>query len=277
MDPSSGSLQKKTSFYYPLLLLPRGRRRALESLYRFCWEADDIADRPGPSGPKRRKLSLIRRSLAACFAGKPSPELGEFAGTVREFRLSREPLERILQGVERDLKPVRFRTFRELHGYALQVAGGPGLASMEIFGHRGRTHRAYAENLGVFLQIVNVVRDLREDADLGRRYLPLEDFRRFSLDPGKLRGEDPRWVAFVGFQLERANQFLLRSRSSLSRKERGELSTAEAIAAVYEKLAEKLRRDPPGILRGRIRLSFPEKTGASLTAWVKCRKWSVLG
>ncbi|MGH7739057.1 MAG: phytoene/squalene synthase family protein [bacterium] len=274
MNAPNGSLRKKTSFYYPLLLLPKARRGAMETLYRFCWAADDISDGPGSLKKKKRKLRTFRTGLRACLAGKPQDPLFQKLGEViRDFRLSTKPLERILLGVERDLKPLRFKTFSELRCYAAQVAGGPGLSSMEIFGFKDAAHRRYAENLGLFLQIVNIVRDYREDRQMGRQYLPEEDFRRFGLHSNQPIAPGLAWKRFVDFQLKRAEGFLVLSQKSLSPRQRGALPTAEAIAAVYGRLKEKLRAHPDRILAGKMSLSPWDKLMAVGGAVGRCARW----
>lgn len=276
MNPKQGPLENKTSFYYPLLLLPRPQRRAMEVLYRFCWVADEIADGPGSPAAKRRRLAKFKRSLKAAFRGRAKEGLfHKLQALLPAFGLSRDPLERILQGVEQDLKPVRFKKFAELHQYALRVAGGPGLASMEIFGFKDRAHRDYAENLGVFLQLVNITRDWREDTALGRRYLPEEDFKRFHLNPAHLDENNSHWKKFVEFQLDRAWSFLEKARRALSRPQRAQLATAEAIAAVYVKLYQKLRANPYRILKGRTTLSKADKLLSVLGAVGRCWIWKM--
>lgn len=277
MNPRSSPLQKKTSFYYPFLLLPKERRRALESLYRFCWAADEIADSAIPLARKKKKLREFRVKLDACLKGKAQDPLFErLRGTIRDFKLSREPLLRVLAGVERDLRPVRFRSFEELHAYARQVAGGPGLSSMEIFGFKDKAHRTYAENLGVFLQIVNMVRDYKEDMGLGRRYFPENDFKRFHLNPAVIEEKDSHWKPFLEFQLDRAWSYLVRARRALSLRQRGSLPTAEAIAAVYVKLHQKLRDKPSLVLKGKVSLSRADKVLSVVGAAGRCLLWKAL-
>ncbi len=274
MKPHEGSLKKKTSFYYPLLLLPKEKRAAMETLYRFCWAADEIADGPGSNAKKKRELAAFRKNLKSCFKGKADDSLFQrLREIIGEFRLSPEPLERILAGVDRDLRPLRFKTFSELHRYALQVAGGPGLSSMEIFGFKDLSHRHYAENLGLFLQIVNMVRDFREDAQMGRQYLPQEDFQRFKLNPASITPSDLSWKHFVDFQLTRAEAFLEKSQKSLTRLERSQLPTAEAIAGVYGRLNKKLKAHPERILQGKLSLSPLEKISAAALALARCAVW----
>jgi 15-cis-phytoene synthase len=274
LNPTDGSLQQKTSFYFPFLLLPKEKRAALEALYRFCWVADEIADSPGNLPAKKAELSALRRGLDLRLAGKPSiPPFDPILGPLGKAGLSREPLTRVLKGVQMDLAPVAFKTFSQLHRYALLVAGGPGLASMEIFGFKDAKHRSYAEDLGVFLQVVNMVRDFKEDLATGRRYLPLEDFKRFHLDPSHIEERNSHWKPFVEFQLDRAWGFLEKARSSLSHQERSALPTAEAIAAVYVKLHQKLRNHPSWILQGKVSLSPWDKALSTLGAWGRCWLW----
>ncbi len=274
MKPQQGSLKNKTSFYYPLLLLPNDKRNAMETLYRFCWEADEIADGPGTPADKRRKLSHFKRSLEGAFQGRAKePLFKKMQVLIAQYKLSPEPLRRTLKGVERDLRPVRFAKFDELYDYALQVAGGPGLASMEVFGYKDQAHQGYAENLGVFLQLVNIVRDFKEDLSLGRQYLPSEDFARFHLIPRMIEERNSLWKLFVEFQLNRALSFLQKARGFLNPSARCHLATAEAIAAVYLKLFQKLRANPDHILRGQTRLSKADKLISVFGTICNCFLW----
>ena len=277
LNPQNGSLQSKTSFYYPFLLLPKKKRLALEILYRFCWAADEISDNPGPIKSKKIKLQAFKKNLEDCFnAESLEPLFQKLQSVVQAFGLSPEPLRQIVAGVEKDLKPIRFKTFAELHRYALQVAGGPGLASMEIFGFKDKAHRTYALNLGVFLQLVNMVRDYKEDKEMGRIYLPSTDFKRFNLNPLALEENNSYWPGFVDFQLERAWSFLQAARGALTQTQRADLATAEAIAAVYIKLFQKLKSRPHSILKGRISLTKADKALSLAVAAGRCLVWKVL-
>ncbi len=247
-------------------------------LYRYCWIVDEISDGIGSLSEKKRKLAHFKQNLKKAFHGNPKdPFFQQFQPLIYHFRLTEKPLERIVKGVERDLKPVRFKKFAELHQYALQVAGGPGLASMEIFGFKDKPHRDYAENLGIFLQIVNVVRDYKEDKSLNRLYFPAEDFKLFHLNPDHIEEMDSHWKPFVEFQLNRAWGFLIKARQSLTRSQRTKLMTAEAIAAVYVKLFQKLKSNPYRILKGRTNLSKWDKL-LSVTGTIgRCWLWKWTG
>ena len=216
----------------------------------------------------------MKKTLSDCFRGaNQNPQWAPLQETIKDFLLTSEPLERIITGVEGDLKPVRFKKFSDLHRYALRVAGGPGLASMEIFGFKDQPHRDYAENLGVFLQIVNMVRDFKEDRALGRQYFPLEDFRKFHLNPADIGDRDSAWKSFIEFQLARAWSFLEKARRSLSLRQRAVLPTAESIAAVYVKLHQRLLGQPDLILEGKISLSPADKLLSVLGAAGRCLIW----
>jgi phytoene synthase len=271
------SLSKTTSFYYPMLLLPAPRRRALQWLYRFCREADDIADDPGPSASKRKALGRLRRELSRGWKkGSQDPLVGPLLETGRPLGLTLGPLETILEGVKQDIRGARMRSFSELAAYSVKVAGGPGLASMEIFGFPDGPHREYAVHLGVFLQLVNVVRDVVEDFGMDRRYLPGNEWRKFGLSDKKLPDPGPAWDAFARFQLDRAWATWRKACACLDRHERGRLATAEAIAAVYARLHRKLYADPSHILQGRVGLSKPEKVWAALWTGLRCLAWKGL-
>ncbi len=273
----SDSLRNKTSFYYPMLLLPPERRKALEWLYRFCREADDIADEPASTASKRRRLARLRGELRKGWNGTSGDLLiSPFLKAARPLGITLEPLETILRGVESDMGSPRLRTFKALKDYALKVAGAPGISSMEIFGFHDDAHRRYALNLGLFLQLTNVVRDLVEDRSLHRLYLPEEDWKRFNLSPRDLPQPGVDWDSFVRFQLDRALSFWNKACSDLDRADRGFLATAEAMAAVYLKLWRRLYYKPSRILKGRVSLSKTEKLSAVLSASLRCLYWKGL-
>jgi phytoene synthase len=144
---------------------------------------------------------------------------------------------------------------------------------MEIFGFRDKSHRTYAENLGVFLQIVNMTRDYREDLSLHRQYFPAEDFKTFRLIPGLIDETNTQWSSFVEFQLDRAWLFWERAQRALTRRQRSELATAEAIAAVYVKLFQKLRKNPEKILQGKASLGRWDKILSVAGAVCRCLSW----
>lgn len=278
MDPQRDPLAAKTSFYFPFLFLPKEKRQAMEVLYRYFWTADEVSDAPGTVAQKRARLRAFNRELEKMLAGKPEgPLFTQLSKIIDRFQLSPQPLRFILKGLEQDIRGIHFKRFAELQLYALQVAGTPGQSSMELFGFHDAKHLAYAENLALFLQLTNIVRDFKEDFQMDRRYLPTEDFKKFDLDPADWNGPVTSWLAFFHYQLERAWSYWEKACQSLSYKERGELTTAEAIASVYIRLYRKLSADPLQTLQGRVRVSGFEKLLAALGTAIRCAWWRLIG
>jgi phytoene synthase len=275
MTQETQGLERKSSFFLPFLLLGKKRREALTLLYRFCRVADDASDEPGTSIQKRRRVTALQDELEACLSGHPQgDDWVAFKHAIDFHRVPPQALRDTLRGVAMDLKKVRFQTFTELLAYSHLVAGGPGRASMAILGGHGPRHERYAENLGAFLQVTNVVRDYLEDRDLGRLYLPLKDMKRYGVDlrhpiPG------PAWDAFVRFELERAWGYWESTQRSLETCERSRLIAAEGMAAVYARLHRRLKKNPGAILQGRVSLSTWDKVAATLTAVLRCGLWRI--
>jgi phytoene synthase len=276
VNPKYSSLKQKTSFYFPLLLLPPSQRQALEILYRFCWLADEIADAPKPLSTKRRQFQKFRKDCIATLNGSPpNPFLKDFATVLIEFQISHFYVLNLLKGIEADLYTISFQTFKQLYQYALNVAAAPGLMSMSIFGFKDLAHQNYAKNLGVFLQLTNIIRDFKEDLSLHRQYLPMNDFHRFHLDPYKINNSTPQVTAFFHYQLDRAWSYLKKSRQYLSKSNRSQLMTAEAIASVYVRLHQKLRTHCNQIVLGTIHLTLFDKIYSTFQATSQCLLWKL--
>src|SRR5262249_54537993 len=170
-----------SNFYYSFLFLPRRKREAIYALYAFCRTVDDAVDQ-GPQNPgeQRKILGEWRAELGRAYEGQPSQPIAvHLAEVVRAFPVPRQHLEAILDGVEMDVEKRRYASFEELFEYCYRVAAAVGLASIEIFGYTDPRTRDYAVNLGIALQLTNIVRDLGTDAERGRIYLPLDELRRF--------------------------------------------------------------------------------------------------
>ena len=198
--------RRDTNFYYSFLVLPEPKRRAIIAVWDFCRAVDDDVDeRAGQlaTAESRRaaaeSLAGWRAELAACYEGRQprTPQGIALAPHVAAFRLPRKPLEDVIDGVEIDLDRPRFRTFDELRGYCLRVASAVGLVCIEIFEYTNEQCRQYAIDLGIALQLTNILRDLGRDFAAGRLYLPTEDLARFGvteedLRAGRCDGPGPR-------------------------------------------------------------------------------------
>jgi phytoene synthase len=245
--------QSGTNFYYAFRILPAEKRRAIYALYAFCRVVDDCVDEEGGEGEAglRRWLAEVHR----CYAGRPQTELGrELADAVARFPIPRACFEDIAAGCLMDLEPRRYPGFDDLRVYCARVAGAVGLASIEIFGYEDARTREYAAELGVALQLTNILRDIGADASRGRLYLPLEDLARHgvteealvahALAPGSPRpaGLD----ALLAFEADRARSHYARAAALLPERDRRSLLAAEIMAAVYRRLLEEwVRRGHP--------------------------------
>ncbi len=194
------------SFYLATGLLPAEKRRAIRALYAFCRVSDNIVDSPDPD-PMKSLADWQRRALAA------EPPLGDlvavaWADTRRRYRIPQRYAEQLIEGVRRDLTCKRYQTFPELAGYAYRVASTVGLMSMYIIGFSGQEALPYAIKLGVALQLTNILRDVAEDWQMGRVYLPAEELTAYGLSEKDIAAGrvDDRWRAFMRFQIARNRQ-----------------------------------------------------------------------
>lgn len=191
------------SFYLATSLLPAGKRQAIRTLYAFCRVADNIVD--SPDGDPRRALASWRRQSLSTAPSLENPVAVAWGEVRRRYRIPQRYAEQLIEGVERDLDQNRYQTFEELAAYAYGVASTVGLMSMHIIGFSGPEAIPYAIKLGVALQVTNILRDVAEDWQLGRVYLPMDELAAYGLGETDLAAGrvNDRWRAFMRFQVER--------------------------------------------------------------------------
>jgi phytoene synthase len=255
-----------TSFYYGMRLLPRARRNALYAVYAFARRVDDIADGDGTTEEKRVELESGRRGLASLESGGDGDDvLVALADAGRRYPLPREALGELIDGAAMDVEGRSYDTFEELVDYCRHVGGTIGRLSLGIFGASDKGPRAMglADDLGVAFQLTNILRDVREDRDEGRIYLPREDLERFgcTLEPGEPGG----FSELVRFQAERAEGWYDRGLELLPLLDRPSAACVSAMAGVYRRLLRRIAREPDRILDGRLSLPGWEK------GWVAAR------
>ena len=260
-----------SNFYYSFLFLPRRKREAMYALYAFCRTVDDAVDQGPPNpGEQRRILAEWRGELRRAYEGHPSQPIAvHLAEVVRAFPIPRQHLEAILDGVEMDIDKRRYATFEELFEYCYRVAAAVGLASIEIFGYTDPRARDYAVNLGVALQLTNILRDLKTDAERGRIYLPLDELRRFGYAEEDLfHGRyTPAYLSLVRFQTDRAQAYYRAARAALPRIDRRRLAAAEIMGAIYHALLAEIEARQFRVFEERVRLSTPRKVAIALGAF----------
>ncbi len=267
-----------TNFYYSFVFLPREKRQAIEAFYAFARRSDDAADNALLPEDGEKELLQCRRDLDRCYAAAPgsqdfTPELAALAEAVHRFNIPQEHFEELFRGIEMDLRPTRYRTFEDLSLYCYRVASTIGLISIEIFGYRNPRTRKYAAHLGMALQIVNILRDLKSDAERGRVYLPEEDLERFSVRPESfLEGKpDGRFRDLMEFEAERAKNYFALARQALPPEDRRSMAVAEIMGAVYWKLLQRIERNGYNTFRERIRLPKLLKLWTALSVYAGAR------
>jgi phytoene synthase len=265
--------QASSNFYYAFMLLPLERRRALYAVYAFCRFVDDIADDDTIKNPAEM-LTRWRDELRNVFDGIPvRPVSRALADNIARFNIPRRYFDEVIDGVEMDLSRRRYETFEELSLYCRRVASAVGLICIEIFGYRNPATRVYAEKLGLAFQLTNIIRDVREDAERGRIYLPLEDLRRFGVTEAELIDGvyNDRFRALMAFEAERARDYYREAAHALPAGDRPSMLSAEAMRLIYSALLEQIVRSDYRVFDRRHRLSTPRKLYLVGRAWAGSR------
>jgi phytoene synthase len=264
--------KSQSNFYYAFLTLPEERRRGIYALYSFCRAVDDCVDEEGGEGAAG--LDRWREELDRCYAGTPATELGrELAETVGRFPIPRSVLDDIVAGCRMDLTESRYATFADLRLYCERVASAVGLASIEIFGYTNPRTREYAVELGLALQLTNILRDVAPDAARGRLYLPLEDLARFGVgeeellaaaEPGAPRRAEVGTL--LAFEADRARGHYTAAAERLPPEDRRAMLAAEIMGSIYRAILERLARRGYPIGGERVRIGRPRKAWIALRA-----------
>ena len=228
-------------------LLPRAKRDAMSALYAFCREVDDVADNElTPVERRREQLAEWRQDLKrACSNDTPRFAVNrELQIAIRQYHLPFEYFDDLIRGVEMDLEIKRYNDYEQLELYCYRVASVVGLLSIEIFGYQNPACREYAIYLGKALQMTNILRDVRSDAELGRIYLPLSELRRFNVAPDEiLRLEySQRFFDLATSVAQRARHFYGLAKDTLPAVDRRSMVAAELMGTVYWRLLRKLER-----------------------------------
>jgi phytoene synthase len=254
------------NFYYGIRLLPPAKRSALCAVYAFARRVDDIGDGPLEPQDKLDRLATARAELAR-LDRHHDPVLVALADAAENFPLPLKAFGELIEGVEMDVRGTSYPTFDDLAHYCRCVAGSIGRLSLGVFGS-SEPHAApvLADKLGIAMQLTNILRDLREDADNGRVYLPKEDLVRFGLD-GELTtlGSSTRlpegFTRLVGFQVARAQRFFSEGLCLLPMLDRRSAACVSAMSGIYRELLGRIARRPEAVLHERV----------SLATWQKAR------
>ena len=252
--------QRAKNFYYSFLLLPRPKRLAMCAVYAFMRECDDRSDGPGAALEKVRQW---RTDLDAALAGQSpdDPLWPAFADTAQRFAIPHEYFHAMLDGVASDFDARTIVTFDDLYRYCYLVASIVGLTIIHIFGFEDRRALELAEKCGIAFQLTNILRDVKEDADNGRVYLPNEDLERFGVQAADMRqsGMSPALRSLLEFELARARAYYEESRPLLELVSRDSRHALWALIEVYRRLLDRIEAEGYPVLSRRVSLPTSEK------------------
>jgi phytoene synthase len=253
--------RRAKNFYYSFILLSRPQRNAMCAIYAFMRYCDDLSDEPGAT---RAAIDKWRAEMEAALTGQFSghPLWPAFYHTVRRFGIPHPYFREMIDGVLSDLEPRRFETFEQLYRYCYQVASVVGLTIIHIFGFDTRSALPLAEKCGVAFQLTNILRDIREDAERGRIYLPAEDLRRFGVTEEDLRAgrRDEAFLRLMAFEAERAQAYYDESRPLLDLIHPRSRASLWALISIYSRLLDRIERSNYDVFRRRVRLPLWEKS-----------------
>ena len=261
------------NFYYAFRLLPQRKREGLHAVYRFCRAADDIADGEGGSAQRRQELEQFRATLSLSLAGAP-PDPGWLVlwDAARNFHLDPGNLNAVIDGCAADCAPLQIVTEADLERYCYGVAGVVGLLSAQIFGYQDAHVPQLAVRLGEAMQLTNILRDLKEDDQRGRCYLPMEDLARFGCErsdlPAGIRG--PRATAYrrlMAYEIGRARELFAEGTRLIPLVDRDARGCPAGLAALYRALLVEMEARDFDVQTERISLGRGRKFRLALGAW----------
>ncbi len=259
------------NFYYSFVLLPPDKKNAMCAVYAFMRYCDDLSDEPGAT---RSAMDRWREALRDALAGRPddNPAWPAFLDSVKRHAIPHEYFHEMIEGVASDLEPRAVGTFEELYGYCYRVASVVGLTIVHIFGFASPESREaalpLAEKCGIAFQLTNILRDVREDAGLGRIYLPAEDLERFGVSADDLRQarRTDRFGRLMEFETARARRYYAEAAPLVPLIHPKSRASLRALIAIYSGLLDRVAESQYDVLTRRISLSSLEKTWIVLRA-----------
>ena len=267
--------ERAKNFHVAFRTLPRGKRRAIYAAYAYCRLCDDIADGDLSIERKRLALAEVRRDLDAALSGEPraaelAPEFIALADAAETFSIPGDHFRRILEGVESDLTKTRFADFAELRDYCHKVASAVGLACIAVFGYEDPRAEGYAADMGIALQLTNIIRDMREDAERDRIYIPQDEMARFGYSERDLMAGvvNDAFRRLARFQAERAGDYYERSRPLFALLSPESRTCARALHAAYRAILKRAEAADYDVMSRRVGLSAGEKFALVARLWI---------
>jgi phytoene synthase len=277
------AVTRKTSFYYAFLALPADKRRAITAVWDVCRAIDDSVDLESDPAKAKAGLDEWRHEIARVFgAVTPATTQGRaLQPFVKPFHLPRTEFEALIEGVGMDITPRTYDSFVDLAPYCHRVASAVGLICAEIFGYKDSTALDYARDLGVALQLTNILRDVGADGRRGRLYVPLDDLARFNCTPTDIEHEiavagrgvqSPAVRAVLEHQASRARVFFSRAIRVLPKHDAGNFLPAEIMRAVYTDLLARIEAADYDVFTHVIRVPRPAQAMLAMRTWWRLKR-----
>jgi phytoene synthase len=264
--------RRARNFYYSFLLLPAPQRKAICAIYAFMRYCDDLSD-DAAAGDRAEAIARWRSDLENALEGRftDHPIWPAFHDAVTRYRIPREYFFEMIEGVSSDLGPRRIETFEELYRYCYRVASVVGLTIVHIFGFRSSEALPLAEKCGIAFQLTNILRDIREDALLGRVYLPAEDLARFGVNPAEFRsgGEiSAGFALLMKWEAIRARRYYEAAAPLIELVDEASRASLWALVEIYRRLLDRIERANYDVLNQRVTVPAREK------AWIVLRAFA---
>jgi len=272
---SATVVSRDTNFYYSFLVLPPEKRRAIVAVWDFCRAVDDVADEPRGAGDAEvaAALSGWRREIDSLFGHGTAhtPQGQALLPLIARFNLPRQPFDDLVDGVSMDVGHRRYATYADLREYCHRVASTVGLICLEIFGYTHQGSRQYAVNLGLALQLTNILRDVGVDLARGRLYIPLDEMARFGCDEAALREGrmTPPVRALLAHQGARARQVFEAARAALPREDARRLVAAQIMGAIYRGILDKIEARGFDVFSDVVRLPRARRAAIAAATWAR--------
>ncbi len=264
--------QSSSSFYYSFLFLNPTQRQAMTALYAFCREVDDVVDECSDSAVAANKLNWWRDEINATFHGTPNhPVAIALKSSIKHFPLKKDYFLELISGMEMDLHTTQYTDYKALSLYCYRAAGVVGLLTIEILGYKNPQTIDYAKKLGTALQLINILRDVKEDAERGRFYIPQDEMLRFQVSRQILISgvENEQTLKLFEFQAQRAEQIYLDAFKLLAPEDRYTQRTGIIMAEIYFALLKKIQQEHYPVLKKRLSVAKLKKLWI---AWTTARR-----
>ena len=263
--------ERAKNFYYAFVTLPTRKRRAIYAVYAFCRLCDDATDDFTDAEEKLRLVAEQREGLAKTYAGAPEGQVFlAMEDAINTYHIPLEYLEEVINGVEMDISKTRYATFEELREYCYRVASSVGLICIEIFGYEDPSARDYAVDLGLAMQLTNILRDVEEDIGRDRVYIPQEDLDRFGCSEEDLflKRTNDSFRGLMRFQVERARDYFTRGKRLLPLLSARSRVCPAVLHGTYSRLLDRIEASGYNVFGRRISLSTREKLVLMARLWV---------